>query len=227
MKHFPFAIILMMGLLLGGCVSRQDDEFTLRTGDIVFQDLNCGPLCDAIEAVTTGTGGRDFSHCGLVVERADSVLVLEAIGEKVQLTPLRKFLARSGDTDRVENVLAGRFDGIPIEVREKAVQVGLQELGKPYDDVFLLDNGAWYCSELVAHAYNQAAGRTLFEPAPMTFRTPGTQTFFPAWERYFDSLRAEIPEGRPGFSPGSLSRHPALRIFIPRRAGDFEFPPIP
>ncbi|MCS6981863.1 MAG: YiiX/YebB-like N1pC/P60 family cysteine hydrolase [Flavobacteriales bacterium] len=227
MKYFLFAQVLMMGLILVSCLSQQEDEFTLRSGDILFQDLNCGPLCDAIETVTWGTGGRDFSHCGLVVERGDSIYVLEAIGEKVQLTPLRRFFARSGDTDRVENILAGRFDGLSHELREKAAQIGLRELGKPYDDVFLPNNDAWYCSELVAYAYNEAAGRAVFEPAPMTFRAPGSQTFLPVWKRYFDSLKVEIPEGMPGFNPGALSRHPALRVFIPLRAEDHEITPIP
>ena len=36
---------------------------TLKEGDLLFQDLNCGELCDAIETVTQGVDGKDFSHC--------------------------------------------------------------------------------------------------------------------------------------------------------------------
>ena len=53
----------------------------LREGDLLFQNLNCGALCDAIETVTEGVDGKDFSHCGIVVELNDSLKVIEAIGD--------------------------------------------------------------------------------------------------------------------------------------------------
>ena len=41
---------------------------SLQDGDLLFQDLNCGELCNAIEAVTEGVNGKDFSHCAIVVK---------------------------------------------------------------------------------------------------------------------------------------------------------------
>jgi hypothetical protein len=32
----------------------------LKTGDIIFQSMNCGPLCDAINQVTEGYKGNDL-----------------------------------------------------------------------------------------------------------------------------------------------------------------------
>ena len=43
----------------------QAQEF--KAGDLIFQDLQCGPLCDAINAVTKGYQGKDFSHVAIVV----------------------------------------------------------------------------------------------------------------------------------------------------------------
>ena len=34
----------------------------LQDGDLLFQNLNCDNLYEAIEAVTEGVNGQDFSH---------------------------------------------------------------------------------------------------------------------------------------------------------------------
>ena len=52
-KHlFPIAMggffIFYVSLML------RQPSFTFQEGDIFFQDLDCGPPCDAIEAVTQG-----------------------------------------------------------------------------------------------------------------------------------------------------------------------------
>ena len=46
-------------------------EFQLVLGDLLFQDLDSSPLCDAIELVTPGFENGNFSHIGLVVEIGD------------------------------------------------------------------------------------------------------------------------------------------------------------
>ena len=45
----------------------------LQNGDFIFQNLDCGSLCDAIEQVTEGIYGMDFSHIGLVYKDGDSL----------------------------------------------------------------------------------------------------------------------------------------------------------
>ena len=39
----------------------------------------------------------------------------------------------------------------------------------------------------------------------MTFKDPTTHQFFPAWVDYYKSLNMDIPEGKPGINPGSIS----------------------
>lgn len=193
-----------------GCHPKSDDRH-LRPGDILFQDLDCGPLCDAIEAVTEGAGGRDFSHCGLVVPCGDSLCVLEAIGQSVRITPLKTFITRT----MPDKLLAGRFHNLPATTLEKVINRALSEVGKLYDNYFLPDNGSWYCSELIAVAFNEATGAVVFEAMPMTFKAAPKADFFPVWIRYFDSLKTPVPEGIPGFNPGALSRHKDLKLFEP------------
>jgi len=186
----------------------------LQEGDLLFQDLDCGPLCDAIEAVTESrVPGKDFSHCGMVVKMNDTLMVIEAIGDQVQLNSLHDFFHRSGDSTAVKNVIIGRVKKRFRFLAEEAAEYATRQLGKPYDDAFLLNNGKWYCSELVYESFKKAnGGRDFFEVQPMTFKDPATGAFFPAWETYYEELGVEIPEGQEGINPGLLSRSDNIRI---------------
>jgi len=188
-------------------------SYRLQHGDILFQDLDCGPLCDAIEAVTDGAQERDFSHCGLIIKEGDSIAVLEAIGHSVHTTSLRNFLRRSGDTVLMKNSLVGRLKKIEPSVLNKALELAKGEIGKPYDDSFYPNNGAWYCSELIAWSFNQASGRDIFPAHPMTFRNPKNGEFYEVWKKYYDSLKTTIPEGLPGYNPGAMSRSEEIFLF--------------
>jgi hypothetical protein len=203
-------ILVIFGLVLT-CTACKRQALRLQTGDILFQNLDCGPLCDAIEAVTEGVDQRDFSHCGLVVQQADSLYVLEAIGSAVQLTPLQAFLARSGDTTLCRNTIASRIKSSHKQIVPRAVSLALAEVGQPYDDAFMPNNSRWYCSELLSYAFNTASGKdSLFVSAPMTFKNSNTGQFFQAWIEYYSDLGVAIPEGMPGNNPGSMSRSPYL-----------------
>lgn len=172
----------------------------LQVGDLFFQDLDCGPLCDAIEAVTHGVNGQDFSHVGLVVRTGDSLAVIEAIGVDVHLTSLQDFHARS------PKVHHGRVKAVHRTLAERAADTALTFLGKPYDDAFLPGPDSLYCSELIALAYERANGGRVFEYSPMTFRDPSTGGSFPAWVDHYSALGLSIPEGIEGCNPAGLSR---------------------
>ena len=179
----------------------------LRPGDLLFQDLDCGPLCDAIEKVTEGAGGKDFSHVGMVVPSGDSLAVMEAIGGQVQRNGVGKFLKRS------PKVAVGRLKPRWHKLALGATIAASAMLGVPYDDAFLPDNGRLYCSELVALAYQAAnKGQPFFISPPMTFIDPDTGDFFPAWTDYYRDLNLDIPEGIPGCNPGGLSRDKKMSI---------------
>lgn len=177
----------------------------LEPGDLLFQDLDCGPLCNAIEAVTDGAHGKDFSHVGIAAELPDGLRIVEAIGNDVHVTTEEEFFARS------ENVFVGRLnDG---KMAHKAASEAEHFIGVPYDDAFLPGAEKLYCSELVALAYERANnGAPVFATPNMTFKDPTTNTFFPAWVTYYAELGMEIPEGKPGCNPGQLSREPSVTI---------------
>ena len=205
------------------------NQFRHRTGDLVFQDLDCGPLCDAIEAVTGGVGGCDISHMGMVVERRTVVehdashevlqqsdahwFVLEALSPTVRLVPLSNFLSRSLDAVGRPKVIVGRLRSTNVPQISDAVAVGLKYLDTPYDERFLMGDDALYCSELIYLIFKDGAtGSPLFPLAPMTFRSPQTGVYFPVWIDYFAELGVPIPEGAVGTNPAAISCSPVLRI---------------
>lgn len=181
-------------------------SFDYQTGDFLFQDLNCGALCDAIEKVTPALEGKHFSHIGLVYVVQDSAWVVEAIGEKVQVTPLRNFMLRQVDSLGNPEVAVGRLQKAYRHLNARAVGFALQQKDKPYDENFIYDNGKYYCSELLFDAYKEAnQGRAFFHLQPMTYKDPATGKTLPAWKKYFKKRKMKIPEGRLGCNPGSIA----------------------
>jgi hypothetical protein len=194
-----------------------DFQKDLRAGDLIFQDLDCGVLCDAIEKVTEGAGGKDFSHLGLVVASGDSLAVVEAIGSAVQLTGIQKFIQRSKTPEGKPKIVVTRLKPRWQRVAAGAAVAAVGMVGVPYDDTFLPDNGKLYCSEMVALAFQAAnRGEPFFPQKPMTFKDPDTGRFFPAWVEYYQKLGLEIPEGKMGCNPGGLSLDKKLDIIWSR-----------
>lgn len=183
-----------------------------ESGDLLFQDLDCGELCDAIEKVTSGYEGRSFSHVGIVSVENDSAFVYEAIGPGVIKTSLYKFLNRSIDTKGNPKVLAGRIHQKYDYTIPKAIGICRNLMNSPYDDVFDLNNQSYYCSELVYFAFQDSTGNKLFDISPMTFKDPATGITFPAWKKYYEELGDTIPEGKPGLNPGGISRSEQIKI---------------
>ncbi len=208
---------LTIGLLVIGCrqsIFEKGPGFALQEGDMLFQDLDCGPLCDAVEKVTTGYHGADFSHVGIVAkDDSGNFVVVEALTNGVEVTPLQTFLDRSFDVKHRPKVVVGRLKQhyrclIPLAIKE-----ALALKGKPYDKVFVINNEAYYCSELIYEIFLRANdGNPVFTLRPMTFNDPDTRATFPVWREYFSELGVSIPEGEIGINPGSISCSPVLTI---------------
>ncbi len=179
----------------------------LKTGDLLFQKMNCGDLCEAIHAVTEGFNGYDFSHLGLVVIENDSVFIIEAAGNAVRKVTLEQFSKNTQTT-----MFIGRVKSKYKKLIPEVISFSKQQIGIPYDDDYLYDNGKYYCSELIYDAFLKAYGMPFFELQPMTFKQPNTNEFFPAWVDYYQKLKIEIPEGKPGCNPGGISTSKKIKI---------------
>src|SRR5690606_2062329 len=87
-----------------------------------------------------------------------------------------------------------------------AIAFSEEQLGVPYDNDFIYDNGKYYCSELIYDAFLFANGnQPFFELFPMTYKEPNSENLFPIWVKHFKKQNIEIPEGKPGCNPGGMS----------------------
>lgn len=197
------SILILLTYSLFGFSQKLD----LKTGDIIFQSMNCGPLCEAINQVTEGYKGNDFSHLGLVYIQNDSIYIIEAAGSAVQLTPLKKFKSYTNET-----MFVGRLKRKYRKYIPSAITFSLKQIGVPYDDAYLYNNGSYYCSELIYDAFLDAYGKPFFELHPMTFKAPNSDAYFEVWQEYYDKLEMKVPEGQLGCNPGGISTSDKLKI---------------
>ena len=205
---------LFLSLLLLSCGNNSNDEFSLQIGDILFQDLDSSPLCDAIEKVTPGYNDYNFSHIGIVVELGDpdcinsdyiyenDIKILEAIPEKVKTTRLDSFLNRSFDRDSMPKVVVGRLKKQYHFLIEDAVSFLKSKIGVKYDHYFIEKNNQYYCSELIHEAFSKDS---IFFQKPMTFLEPETGKIMDIWDEYYKNLNFEVPQGKIGINPGIMS----------------------
>jgi hypothetical protein len=198
---------LLMNILLLSTFFAQAQKVQLQTGDLLFQKMNCGELCDAIHAVTEGYQGNDFSHLGLVLIENDSVFIIEAAGNSVRKVTLEDFSKNTSTT-----MFIGRVKSKYKELIPQVILFSKQQLGTPYDDDYIYDNGKYYCSELIYDAFLHAYGKPFFTLEPMTFKQPNSNDYFPAWITYYKNIKAEIPEGKLGCNPGGISTSKRIKI---------------
>lgn len=207
MKQLLLSIIILFINSL--TLSAQNIQSKLKEGDLVFQDLDCGPLCDAIEAVTEGYKQRDFSHVAIIIKENGRLRAIEAIGTEVRTISIDSLFQRTPNENKY---LVMRLNEEYLSRSKNISKKSLQYLGKKYDDRFIMNNDSLYCSELVYEVYNTAIKSQIFDLQAMTYKEPGTDKYFDAWVEYYKSLKSFIPEGMPGINPGLISRSPYLRI---------------
>tara|TARA_Y100001968_G_C19413738_1_gene747789 strand:- start:1313 stop:2071 length:759 start_codon:yes stop_codon:yes gene_type:complete len=196
--------------------------FKLEIGDILFQDLDDSPLCDAIELVTPGYNGANFSHIGIITSIGDPFVqnmnlpdcvdpnydllsgtkVLEAIPGGVRITLIDSFLNRSHDENKKPKVIVGRLKPKYKHSINNAIKFLEDKIGREYDQSFILNNNQYYCSELIYEAFKKDS---IFELRPMTFLHPETKDTLPVWIDYYKDLGITIPEKKLGINPGTMS----------------------
>lgn len=164
----------------------------LVTADLLF---HVTPQSNAITDVTPGM----IDHVAIILN-SDSVI--EAVGRGVVITPIDSLRRQPG------YYLVGRVKGVH---RASSIAHARTYLGRPYDYLYLPDNEAIYCSELVQFSFVDKHGNRLFAPIPMSFHD-ATGQITDYWHRFYKERGMDVPEGQPGTNPGELSRRRQIRI---------------
>ena len=154
-KHIVLCLMVGVINLFCGCQTTRQraadgtliaTERHLKTGDLLFA---FDPRGNAITAVTSGVQGLKIDHVGIVLKDKKQVVVAEATSRKgVILTPLAEFLTHNTiPGDRYPSVVRGR---LKTNFDEAVLRTRLNHyLGLPYDSLYMPDDSAMYCSELV------------------------------------------------------------------------------
>lgn len=175
--------------------------FDLRPGDLLFFSDTTGMG----SAVRESTG--EYTHVALVESVDDTVWIIDATQRYgVSRRPLTTKYG-SSDFPDVYRFKSGCFSIDSVLARARSF------IGQPYDNAFLPDNGALYCSELVYEVFFDDCsekGKHLLEAKPMNWRDKnGNLPQY--WQEHFKRLGMPVPEGVPGTNPTDLSRSPMLR----------------
>lgn len=180
----------------------------LKTGDLLFV---VNPAGNAITEVTQGYHGLQIDHVGIVIRQGNRLDVVEATTPQgVTTTPIFDFMHPQNDHRLQQTyILAGR---LKKKFSEETLRSRLHRyLGKPYDYLFMPDDSAFYCSELVQKSFVTSHGKHIFPTIPMSFHdTTGRITDY--WKAFYRKHGKEVPEGAPGTNPGQLSRHKRVKI---------------
>ena len=202
-NYFNLLSIVILVTVLSSCTN-----FKLKEGDLLFQDLDSSPLCEAIESVTSGHNNYNVSHIGFVINVNGELKVLEAIPPKVKLTALDTFLFRSTDSNNNPKVFVGRLNEKFKNVIPEAVDYCLNRLEYTYDEFFLMNNNKYYCSELI---YESFKSNNIFKLEKMNFNNfDGGKNVI--WQKYFDELNITIPQDSLGINPASMSKSKNINI---------------
>ena len=185
--------------------------FETADGDLVFIAGKGSRFEQAVQAVTSGRNGIEFTHVGIVQRVEDGTFIWEAVPSGgVRRVSLQMFLADAAEIDgrpaavvmRLKEGAAGPFSDILKRLEDLA--------GKPYDELFIPGNDAYYCSELLQSVFLDKAGHRIFPSAPMSFNDKETGELSPLWRTYFEQRGAPVPQGVPGTNPGDMSKSPML-----------------
>lgn len=202
----------LVALLLCAC---GENEFRLRSGDLIFQDSSSSEVENSIRSVTSSIRGYNFTHVGMVDIKPDgSVYVLEAVPPTVKYTPLAEYLypSGSGESGNPRSVV-GRLKKPYRKLIPAAIEEGKKLLGLGYDYAYTLGDDKYYCSEYIYEILKTAnGGGEVFPLNVMTFCEPGSDEISEGWIRYYEKLGVPVPEGEPGINPGAMSRSGVIDI---------------
>lgn len=210
--HFAFATALFLGYTACKAPNTSTTmDKGLRHGDVLFCGTTGSDLSNAIDVVTKTDAGHNYTHMGILCEEEGVYTVLHAYpGTGVTEDPLESFI--NGRKAEGSDVYAYRVQHLPETQAQNAIEIARKVLGKPYNDSYILtetEQKDYYCSQLVYEAFAEDSVFTLY---PMSFKDPATDSIYPAWISYYDSLGVAIPQDALGCNPNKMATNERLEF---------------
>jgi len=222
MKRLPLKLILFHILLLYFRLplwAQPKELENVETGDLIFLDWDCGPLCEAIKAVTNrqfNVNGHHMSHVGIIEkDQNGKVFIWEAIPTfGVVKSDLGYFLWRvKGGEQEPGGYYVGRINEDNRDLSKLAVGHAKLLEGQPYGPSFRIDGPGYFCSKLLHEVYRSAnGGSEVFKTSPMKFGIPGSRAR-KVWEDYYKGIGEKLPLNEPGISPLGIYLHGQKHFF--------------
>ena len=199
MRHL-LVILLFAAISL---LTKAHDE--VLEGDLLFAYSSTTGLAIS-EATVHDTTALPIYHVAIATWVDGKLYALEAIDEGVTLTPFDKFSER---TLNKGGIVIGRLhdrSGI-----DQSVSNAMEHLGKPYDDLYMIDTQEIYCSELVQLSYVNSKGQRLFPLINMSFHDAQGH-ILDYWREHYAKHGMAVPEGALGTNPAQIAHDPAVII---------------
>jgi len=174
-------------------------------GDLLFAYSNTTGKAISESTVHDSTA-LPIYHVAIATRIDGKLYALEAIDEGVVLTPYETFHER---TISKGGMLIGRLhdrSGV-----EQSVSNAFEHLGKPYDDLYMIDTQEIYCSELVQLSYVNGRGQRLFPLINMSFHDANGH-ILDYWREHYARHNMAVPEGALGTNPAQIANDPAVEI---------------
>ncbi|WP_299012583.1 YiiX/YebB-like N1pC/P60 family cysteine hydrolase [uncultured Polaribacter sp.] len=195
-------------VLISCSTNSSKTSFTLKQGDLMFQNTGSDELDNAIKTVTATSSAKNYSHVGMAIQKDNNWFVLEAIPKKgICITPLSQFLDRNKNQFNKSKTTVARLNTKYTPYIDKAIAYGLERLNTPYDEVFLWDDNAYYCSELVYKMFSSqelSKDKNPFLTHAMTFNDSAGKPMA-SWVEYYKKRNQPIPEGIEGTNPNLMA----------------------
>ena len=195
------------------CVACAPARQELKTGDLFFVALPGDYIADEDSmdsAILESTVSDELNliHAGILEVADDGVWVIDATlrhgADRHPLDTLFKdFTLKDGSLPvfMVKRLKSG--------YRPEFIDNAKALCGQPYDNAFLPDNGALYCTELIRESYRTPEGEFIFPEKPMTWKNSEGE-IPPYWTWLFGLLGMEVPQDVPGTNPHDMALLPIL-----------------
>ncbi|MBR5639221.1 MAG: hypothetical protein IKW83_05595 [Muribaculaceae bacterium] len=191
------------------CALRAGAQDEIMEGDLLFAYSNTAGKAIS-EATVHDTTALPFYHVAIATWINGNLYALEAIDEGVVLTPYDRFC------NRIANSLGGLRVGRLLDRSgiDQSVSNAMEHLGKPYDDLYMIDTQEIYCSELVQLSYVNGKGQRIFPLIYMSFHDSNGR-ILDYWLEHYAKHGMAVPEGALGTNPAQIAKDPAIEIFNP------------